>query len=533
MIPVKGKRLEPWIHIVVAGATAGILAEVLVMRLNPEVTQTSRSAAVGAPLWATWGAVAAFIPLFAIYTLLRRVRRDGSWPAPHLTAFVYLVAAVMCRVNSDLHAEFLSPSGHRYLDQDAVAWGAAAVLALVAGAMIDRAGSSNRARIVFAIFMLMLPIVRLVWQPTPPLASLAVAARPLGEPDRPLIVVGLEGLDSKVLLTHVEPGRHSTLSRLINAGAWGPIKPHRPHLRMSLWTTVATGTYPGRHGLKSHWGWRLPWIPDQPLRLLPWTPQGSRLILPWGVAERVIPPPSSVPPLWERLRASDVTSEVFGWPGIWTPGARVNDSPPGPRPVRLEPAIAASLGRALEDFDERGDQVWEAVQRDQQIVDASVAALASGIDDLWIHLGALAETRRELEPVKRMHTREREVLDLILELLDDQLASVLEAASPEAIVAVVSPYGLVPPGSWERLRRLLGFGGDWRTSAESNPDGLLLLAGRGVSGGGRFPEASTVDIVPTLCYLRGLPVAQYMEGGVILDAIEEEFLADHPLRVVD
>jgi hypothetical protein len=446
---------------------------------------------------------------------------------------VYLVTAVMCRVNSDLHAEFLSPSGHRYLDQDAVAWGVGALVALAVGAVINRYGSTVWMRVAFAVVVLMLPIVRLLWQPTPPLAPLAVAARPLGDPDRPLVVVGLEGLDSKVLLTYVEPGRHSTLSGLRNRGAWGPVRPHRPHLRKSLWTTVATGTYPGRHGVKSHWGWRLPWIPDQPLRLLPWTPQGSRLILPWGIADKVVPPPSSVPPLWERLRISRVTSEVIDWPGIWSAEARVSSPPEAAAPATIDPAIETSLGRALDGFDERGELVWAAVRRDLRIIEASMLALASGVDDLWIHLEALSVTRRELEPVKRLHTREREVLDLMLEMLDDQLAGLLSVAPQNAVVAVISPYGLEPPNSWERIRRLLGFGGDWRTSAENNPDGMLLLNGEGVKRDQRFAEVSTVDVVPTLCYLRGLPVAQYMEGGVILDAITDEFLADHPLRVVD
>jgi hypothetical protein len=41
------------------------------------------------------------------------------------------------------------------------------------------------------------------------------------------------------------------------------------------------------------------------------------------------------------------------------------------------------------------------------------------------------------------------------------------------------------------------------------------------------------DVAPTLCYLLGLPVAQYMEGDIIVDAIEAEYLASHLLRVVD
>ena len=41
------------------------------------------------------------------------------------------------------------------------------------------------------------------------------------------------------------------------------------------------------------------------------------------------------------------------------------------------------------------------------------------------------------------------------------------------------------------------------------------------------------DVVPTLCYLLDLPVAQYMEGRVILEAVSPDWLAEHPLMVVD
>jgi hypothetical protein len=39
------------------------------------------------------------------------------------------------------------------------------------------------------------------------------------------------------------------------------------------------------------------------------------------------------------------------------------------------------------------------------------------------------------------------------------------------------------------------------------------------------------DVVPTLCYLLGLPVAQYMEGEVIVDAVDTGYLTTHPLVV--
>jgi hypothetical protein len=37
----------------------------------------------------------------------------------------------------------------------------------------------------------------------------------------------------------------------------------------------------------------------------------------------------------------------------------------------------------------------------------------------------------------------------------------------------------------------------------------------------------------TLCYLLGLPVAQYMECGVVIHLVKPSYLATHPLRVVE
>jgi hypothetical protein len=120
-----------------------------------------------------------------------------------------------------------------------------------------------------------------------------------------------------------------------------------------------------------------------------------------------------------------------------------------------------------------------------------------------------------------------------MELVDGQLGELLSAADDQTLIAVVSPFGLAPPGSFERIKRLFGGGESWHTSAEGSPEGLFILLGEGVDSGRRVPSVNAPDVAPTLCYLLGLPVAQYMEGSVIVSAVTPSFLADHPLRVVD
>jgi hypothetical protein len=195
--------------------------------------------------------------------------------------------------------------------------------------------------------------------------------------------------------------------------------------------------------------------------------------------------------------------------------------------------MVASLESALEPFPERRSQIWEAITRDQARVDEARDAIAAGVNDVWIHLETLALVRRFHEPLRRRHTRERRLMELAMELVDQQLGVLFDTIRPDSVVAVVSPYGFAPPGSFERLKRLFGFGGKWQTTAESCPDGLLVVLGDGVNAAMRGPRATPPDVAPTLCYLLGLPVTQYMEGSVLVDIIEPNFLLEHPLRVVD
>ncbi len=527
------RRGRLWLDAAVAGATAGILAEVIVYRLNPEVSQTAASILIGAVMWASWGAVGFGLPLFLVAVVLRQiVRRRGNWSVPALVGLAYLVASVMSKVNADLHERLLEPSAQLVMRQDAVAWGGGAVIALLGGALVRRRGSTPHLRYGFALLLMVLPLVRFLMVSTPPDFPLEVATRAIGVPERRLVVVGVEGLDSGILLGPADDPRYPTLAELRRTGSWGPLHPHSPYLRRAAWTSAATGCYPDQHGVKSSWGWLLPWLPGEPLRLLPWTPQGSRLILPWGIAERVTPPPASLPPIWERVRASGVATAAVSWPGIWGPQVRLDE----PRPTTVadvDPNVRSSLQWAVEPFPDRGEIVWDAVVHDSGVVAQAVVALDSGSNQVWVTLTGLAAARRQLEPLKSGHTREREVLAVALQLLDDHLRSLLDAAGPGTTIAVVSPYGLAPPDSWERLARLLGVGDDWRTSAESSPDGLLLMAGVGVSEGTHFAAVRLPDVAPTLCYLVGLPTAQYMQGGLVVDAVDREFLEAHPLRVVD
>jgi hypothetical protein len=527
-------KLRLWFDTLGAGAATGLLAEVLVLRMNPEVTQTMRGVLVGMPLWALWGVLMVGVPLLIGLAVLERFRpKADRWVAPALFTMVFFIAAVLTAVNAKLHALLLSGPAHRVLVQDSVAWSLAVVVVIAAAAAVRRFGSRRGWRIAFSLMMIALPVIRLMTSPTPPRQYLEVEPQPLGEPSRQLLVIGLEGLDSKVLLADAASASYPHLARLREEGVRAPIAPHRPHLRWALWTSVATGTYPGRHGVKAHRGWDLPLVFPATLRLLPWTPEGSRMILPWGLSKQVPPPPATVAPLWSRLAASGVTTEVIGWPGSWGDDPSLQAEPSDEVEAGLEPSMRASLEAALEPFPERRSRIWSAIVHDQIRVEVAVDALNADIGNVWVHFEALSMARRYHEPLRPRHTRERLFLELVMELVDEQLGELLGAADNQTLVAVVSPFGLAPPGSFERIKRLFGGGESWHTSAEGSPEGLFILLGEGVDPGRRVQAVNPPDVAPTLCYLLGLPVAQYMEGSVVVSAVTPSFLAEHPLRVVD
>jgi len=522
------------LQLLTAGAAAGLLALVLVLRLNPEVPQRIGVVLRASGVWAAWGGLVAMLSGALVLGLFRLLggRRRRLWMLPWLAMAVYLAGAVLSRVNVDINEAFLTGSGHRVLEQDAAVWLGVVVLV----AMADWLGARHRARwrvpMVVGL-ILVVPVLRLFSGTLAPSELLPVTRGQLGQPQRGLVVVGVEGLDLNLLLASATSGRYPALDRFIRRGSWGPLHPYRPFLKKSLWTSVAVGAYPRAHGVKSRHAWDFPGILPEPLRLLPTTGLGGAWLIPRILARKVPPPPSALPPLWQRLEGGGLPVQVVGWPGIWAPGARTGSSP---RPVRtwasIEINLRHSLDLALARFPKAGEALRNAIVADAQKVAAVQVPDRPGQSILWIELESLAVARRYLEPLEVSDTDERAVQGLILELLDEELSWLVDERQGSLLV-LISPYGMAEPNPTERILRTLGGGRRWRASARSCPDGLVALMGPGVVAGRRMKGAQLVDVAPTICYLLGLPVPQYMEGRVLLEAIDPEYLNANSLQVVD
>jgi predicted AlkP superfamily phosphohydrolase/phosphomutase len=66
-------------------------------------------------------------------------------------------------------------------------------------------------------------------------------------------------------------------------------------------------------------------------------------------------------------------------------------------------------------------------------------------------------------------------------------------------------------------------------SADHEREGIVILHGPGVRRGLHMADHTIEDIAPTVLHLCGVPVPRYMEGRVMVDALEEDWLARHPV----
>ena len=64
-----------------------------------------------------------------------------------------------------------------------------------------------------------------------------------------VVVFGIDGADWQAIEPLVARGRMPAFKRLIEQGATGPLRSMEPSASPALWTTVATGVGPDRHGI--------------------------------------------------------------------------------------------------------------------------------------------------------------------------------------------------------------------------------------------------------------------------------------------
>ena len=384
--------------------------------------------------------------------------------------------------------------------------------------------------------------------------DLTSAATPLASDVR-VLVVGLDGADWEIVDPLMAAGRMPNLMRLVRDGARAKLLSISPILSPVVWTSIATGVEPARHGV---------------LDFLATTPDGR--------SEPVTSRARRVPTVWEMLSDAGADVAVTGWWATWPAdrvrGTMVTDRVayqlfgfqsdarsaagktwPPELYASIRPLIASpsSVGwgeiepyldgtrRRPDDFDpeERKllDEFRTLLASAKTYRDAALAVRRGrtprleavyfeGTDTVG-HLFMPYRPPRLASVDRARFASFRSVVDRYYETADAILGRLLEGREGW-IVIVVSDHGFAsdatrPLTTDSRIGH--GAAADWHRRF-----GIFVMSGPGVRAGARLEEASVYDIAPTILTLFHQPVPRSWPGHVLASALTPEFLAERPVR---
>jgi predicted AlkP superfamily phosphohydrolase/phosphomutase len=111
----------------------------------------------------------------------------------------------------------------------------------------------------------------------------------------------------------------------------------------------------------------------------------------------------------------------------------------------------------------------------------------------------------------------RGIVDQIYIQLDRWMGDFLEMVPENATVVVVSDHGMTPVD----------------TAGYHTPFGIFIASGKGIRSGTRLSGASVLDVAPTILHIFEAPIPLDMDGKILPQVFESQWLADHPPRYVD
>jgi predicted AlkP superfamily phosphohydrolase/phosphomutase/Tfp pilus assembly protein PilF len=369
-------------------------------------------------------------------------------------------------------------------------------------------------------------------------------------PRTPILLVGIDGADWNLLLPMIREGKLPNLARLLQEGVGAPLESVEPLISPLIWTTIATGKGPDRHGVLDFT------MPDpktgQPI---PVSGYQRRTKAFWDILSQAGKGVGVVAwwATWpaEEVRGCMVSDRVTSHAFIRAPQATSQVTYPEDFYARVVPRLMdwkavsyATTRRFLnisrEEFDAHTTfdfkdpithfrHIYAAMHNVTELALAAwddfhpdvLAVYYEGVDSAC-HL--FLRYAPPPYPYATPEDRERfgHTVEAVYAYQDSLLGRLLEAVGPEARVLVVSDHGFLT-GRSRPLDAAPTF--DYATAARwHRRQGVLLLSGPGIRKGETLAKATVFDVTPTLLHLAGLPVAEDMEGRALTEALE----ADQP-----
>jgi tetratricopeptide (TPR) repeat protein len=361
-------------------------------------------------------------------------------------------------------------------------------------------------------------------------------------PSRKLLLVGWDAADWKVIRPLLDGGKMPHVQRLVNNGSSGQIATLYPPLSPMLWTSIATGKRPFKHGIH---GFSEPSADGSGVRPVTNLSRKAKTV-------------------WNILNQNDRRSVVIGWwpshPAEPINGVMVSDlyhRATGPlhegwnlpahtvyppklakvladlrvHPDVLEPRMVEPFIPLAQEIDQERDPRLAAFLRTlAECMSIQAAALWLLEHESWdffaVYYEALdhfCHSFMRYHPPRQSWIAERDfelyhrVVSMAYQLHDEMLGALLGKAGDDATVILMSDHGFHP----DHLRPASIPDIPAGPAIEHRDLGVFAMSGPGIRRGEVLQGISVLDIAPTILMHYGLPVGEDMDGKPILQALLE------------
>lgn len=366
---------------------------------------------------------------------------------------------------------------------------------------------------------------------------------------RRVLLIGWDAADWKVIHPLVDAGKMPHLASILERGVCGNLATLQPVLSPMLWTSIATGKRPYKHGIH---GFSEPDPVTGGIR--PVTNLSRRTKALWNVLNQNGLKTVTIG-WWPSHPAEELSRGVM----VSNQYQRAPDSDPADwpmkpgtvHPAKLAPLLAdcrvhpatlteAQIRAFLPGLDGMSREDLDRAEKDPRVqsllkivADASSIHAAAKLlmhapwDFMGVYYDAIdhfGHAFMKYHPPKRDHIDEWDfrVFGHCLEagylLHDHMLGELLALAGDEVTVILMSDHGFHPDHLRPRIipREPAG------PAVEHRQFGIFAAKGPDLRRDERVFGAGVLDVCPTILHLFGLPVGEDMDGKVLLDLYEDE-----------
>lgn len=392
------------------------------------------------------------------------------------------------------------------------------------------------------------------------------------EPETRVLIFALDAATWNMMTPMIEAGELPTLASLVERGSFGVLKSGEPIQSPQMWTSIATGVVPERHGIT-----RFTAVVPGTDREVPVTSNLRKVKAFWNVLSESDTSVGIVGwwPSWPAEEVNGFMIAQRAWPVNWSHhgipfgAARdnrgrliVQDFPGRTFPEELyeefEPFVVTEEDVTTQELDSffADSRFTEPMKqfharwvyaKDKTFADAGLHFLKQRRPDVFAvylqgtdvvahyYWGYMREEGFRVSPEDaRMYGR---VVKNYYRFIDSVMADYLAVVGDDTAVLVVSDHGFETKRDlkelWERGEPIRTVEGGKDVPWDHALDGAIIMAGPGIREGHRIADGpSVVDVTPTLLAYLGLPTAEDLDGRPIEEMFEDSLLESSPVSYV-